>query len=93
MVQMTEEDDLPLRIYKTDDDRFQIRVRGLSLERFETKLSNDKYKVDKLLRTTLIDTFLLFRTKPTDNLKGYSMADRLLAVEDFRQFLFKAYLE
>lgn len=94
MVKEESELEMPVRKFITDDGRFVIKIKGLSLERFETKLCNDKFKADAstyLLRQTMIDTFLLFRAKSSDKFVGYTMADRLRAVEEFRKHLFSAY--
>ncbi len=46
MVKEGSEEELPVKVFKTDDGQFNIKCKGLSLERFEDRLSSERLKKD-----------------------------------------------
>lgn len=91
MVQERNEEELPVKVYETDDSLFVIKCKGFTLERFEERLCTENMKAEPLLRDSVIDRFLMFRTKPKDGRKIYRRADLIKAWDEFKEYLFKAY--
>lgn len=88
MVQELDEADLPVKIFRTDSGKFQVKCRGFSLERFETKLSSDKVKANPEQRSSMIDKWLFFKVKQTNRLEPYSRDQFLAACDEFKKYLF-----
>lgn len=91
MVKEREEDDLPVKLYLTDDEKFVIKAKGFTLEKFETKLCKDKYKLNPALRSQMIDRWIMFRTKPKDRELVFSRDELIKAWDEFSAYIFKAY--
>jgi len=92
MVQELDEADLPVKIFRTDDNLFQVKCRGFSLGKFEDKLSSDKVKANPEQRDNMIDKWFFYKVKSVNKLKGYKREDFLLAVDVFKKYLFGTYL-
>lgn len=91
MVQEEMQADLPVKVFKSDNGKFVIRCKGLSLEKFEDKISKDKYVESPGLRDALIDRWLFFRTKPADKFVPYTRAELLAAIDEFKEYVFRGY--
>lgn len=91
MVQEKTEEELPVKVYVTDDGRFEIKAKGFTVERFEERLCGENMKKNPALRDTVIDRWLMFRTKPSDKFKVYNRGELIKAWDEFKEYLFKAY--
>lgn len=88
MVSETESPEMPKKLFKTDNGLFEIRIKELTLLKFEDDMCSKAMKANPDLRNTLLERWCIYRTKPTDNRKAYSREQFLNAVDEFRNYLF-----
>lgn len=94
MVQEFNQEEMPAKVFRTDNGLFQIKVKELTLEKFNTKLCHDSWKESDntlALRDNLIDRWVMFRTRPVNNNKPFQRADLLTAWDELKNYLFKEY--
>ena len=91
MVKEEQVEDLPATQYVTDNDKFIIKAKAFTLEKFETKLCKDKIKGNPQLRSQLIDRWIMFRTKPKDRELIFTREELINAWDEMKAYIFKAY--
>jgi len=92
MVKELEEAELPVKVYQTDNGLFEIKCKGFTLERFEERLCGEKLKGNPALRMTIVDRWVMFRTRAKDKFYVYKREELIRAWDEFSAYLFKAYM-
>ena len=81
-------EDAPWKHFITDNGKFEIKTKDLTLERFQDKLCGKDYKENKEHRWNCIDRWILSHTKPIPRNQAHTRAELLAAADEFKEYLF-----
>ena len=79
--------------FVTENKKFEIVIKNLTLEKFQHKLTKKDLVENKPLRSTIIERWCIYRTRPVDNKWAYSREEFLEAVTELKNYLFSGFDE